>query len=78
MVERGVIVFSPQSAEVSYKTPTKKIHEAVVGCGSDFGASSREGGHYVVGIDLMGVENRVFAVGNFEDFLPNLLTIFQL
>lgn len=68
----------PQGAEITDKTTAEEVHEAVVRSGGDFSASCCQGGHDMVGVDLVRVEDGVFAIGDLEDFIPDFLAVFQL
>lgn len=68
----------PISAHVSYKTLPKEFHEAVVRLVSQLGTSRSQRRYDVIGIHLMRIEHRVFAVRDSQHFVPKFFSIFQL
>lgn len=68
----------PQSAEITDKTTAEEIHKTVVRSGGDFSASCCQRGHDMIGVNLVRVEDGVFAIGDLEDFVPYLLAVLQL
>lgn len=73
-----MIEYIPVSAHVSYKAFAKELHEAVVRLGSQLGTSRGQRRYDVVGIHLMRIEHRVFAVRDSQHFVPKFFSIFQL
>lgn len=66
----------PKITKEFNETLPKEAHEAVVGRGGDCGQSRSEGRHDVVRVDLVGVEDCVFAVSKVKDLLPNIFAVF--
>lgn len=68
----------PKMAEISYETFSKKMHETIVRVCGYFGTSFGQIGHNVIGVDLVGVEHRMFAVSCSENLFPYFFSILQL